>query len=294
MGGMRTLPRALFASLAFFLVVVCVFFAASTAAGPAQQAGALEFVTRVSPSGGRPEPVRQLAFFLLRKSFADIQKEAEETEPKADFGKFVDGLDVSKELKAWMKKHHTAALAGTEFLRKLNVDDVMDVPEFYAAYLKRNSGYSQMGFPAQKYKSQDAAQNPERYQRQVEDYRKQVRRYIEGNPESVDGIDAHLDTINPGQRWVQQESEARQRAHRRALQLAQTRYLAARAETDLDGRAMLTGIPAGDYWLSTLEIEAVVGDAHLRWDLPVTVRAGATERVELSNLNALEPQRPAR
>lgn len=291
---MRTLPRALFPSLAFPLVVMLACAVPRATAGPAQQAGALEFVTRVSPSGGRPEPVRQLAFFLLRKSFADIQKEAEETEPKADFGKFVDGLEVSKELKAWMKKHHTAALAGTEFLRKLSVDDVMDVPEFYAAYLKRNSGYSQMGFPAQKYKSQDAAQNPERYQRQVEDYRKQVRRYIEGNPESVDGIDAHLDTINPGRRWVQQESEARQRAHRRALQLAQTRYLAARAETDLDGRAMLTGIPAGNYWLSTLEIEAVVGDAHLRWDLPVTVRAGATERVELSNLNALEPQRPPR
>ncbi len=46
------------------------------AVGQSPQTGAIEFVAQVTPTAGRPEPARQLTFYLLRKSFADIQKEA--------------------------------------------------------------------------------------------------------------------------------------------------------------------------------------------------------------------------
>ena len=70
------------------LVPLAVF---STAA---QQSGSLEFSTRVTPSAGRAEPARGMSVFLLRKSFADIQKEAEADEPKPDLAKFVEEMEV--------------------------------------------------------------------------------------------------------------------------------------------------------------------------------------------------------
>jgi len=39
----------------------------------AQSTGRVEFVALVAPTGGQPEPVRQLTFYLLRKSVEDIQ-----------------------------------------------------------------------------------------------------------------------------------------------------------------------------------------------------------------------------
>jgi hypothetical protein len=279
-------------ALAAAIALVALACASLPAAqGQAAQTGTVELIAQVTPTAGRPEPVRQITFYLLRKSFADIQKEAEESEPKPDLDLFIEGLEVSKELKAWMKKKHMVELAGSGFTGRLTVDDIFEVPEFYDAYLKRNSGGAAIGFPKPKYRSQDARENPEKYKREVEEYRKQLRRYIEANPQSIEEIDAQLEAINPGPRWAQQQSDQRRRGRRRTLQLAQTRHLVAKTDTDLEGRGTLTGIPPGEYWLSTLETEAVAGDARLRWDVPVTVRASQTTRIELSNLNAIEPQR---
>jgi len=264
------------------------------ALGQAPQTGEIEFVARVTPTAGRPEPARQLTFYLLRKSFADVQKEAEDSEPKPDLDRFIEGLEVSKELKVWMKRQRSVDLSSPDFARRLTVDDIIGVPEFCEAYVKRNAGATALGFPTPKYRPQDATQNPVKYKRQLEEYRKQVRRFIESNPGSVEGIEAQLDAINPGQRWAQQQSEQRRRSRRRTLQLAQTRYLVAKTDTDLEGRGMLAGILPGEYWLSTLETEAVAGDARLRWDVPVTVQGGQSTRVELSNLNAIEPQHAGR
>jgi len=70
----------------------------------------VEFTAQVAPTDGRPEPVRQLTFYLLRKSLDDIRQEALLVEPAPDFDKFVDGLTVSPKLKEWMKKEsHRAA-----------------------------------------------------------------------------------------------------------------------------------------------------------------------------------------
>jgi hypothetical protein len=79
------------------------------------------------------------------------------------------------------------------------------------------------------------------------------------------------------------------------LTLAQTTYLAARAESDLEGRGAVRGLAAGTYWLATLDTPAMAGDVRLHWDVPVQVAPGETARIELSNVNAIEPAgRPSR
>jgi len=67
--------------------------------------------------------------------------------------------------------------------------------------------------------------------------------------------------------------------------------LLAKTETDLEGRGAFANVPAGDYWLSTVEGEATVGDARLRWDVPVPVRPGRVTRATLANMNALRKSR---
>ena len=93
---------------------------------PAQATGAVEFSAEVAPTGGRPEPVRQLTFYLLSKSLDGIRAEAAQLEPAPDLDKFVDGLTVSPELKSWMKKHHSVQLSGTDFTKSLTPDEIID------------------------------------------------------------------------------------------------------------------------------------------------------------------------
>src|SRR5580704_14232005 len=50
----------------------------------AQSSGNIEFNAQVAPSGGRPEPVRQLTFYLLRKSIEEVRTEAAQLEPAPD------------------------------------------------------------------------------------------------------------------------------------------------------------------------------------------------------------------
>jgi len=287
MCGMKN-PR----SIAWALVAMSPFLS-SPAYAQTAQTGSIVFEAHVAPSEGRPEPVRQLTFYLLRKSYADIRKEAEEGETKPDLDRFIDSLDVSKELKAWMKKQHTVELSGSDFLSRLKPDDVFGVPEFREAYLKRNSGDTSVGFPSPKFRESDRQKNPEKYQKQKEEYELALHKFLQSNPQSIEGMETNLDTINPAQRWAQQQAESQRRLRRRTSDLAQLRYLAAKTDTDLDGRGQFTGLAPGEYWLSTLETEAVAGDSRLRWDAPVTVRAGAASQVELSNLNATEPRHPS-
>ena len=83
---------------------------------------------------------------------------------------FVDGLDVSKELKAWMKSNHRVSLSGEDFVKKLKVDDVMNVPEFFHAYVERMVGDSTVMFPTPKYKPEDKTKDPEKYARLKKQY----------------------------------------------------------------------------------------------------------------------------
>ena len=67
----------------------------------------------------------------------------------------------------------------------------------------------------------------------------------------------------------------------------------AKAETDLEGRASLSGLAPGDYWISSLNLDADAGDMRVRWDVPIRIERGRTIRIELSNLNSIDARSSA-
>jgi hypothetical protein len=253
------------------------------------QTGAIEFVAKATPSSGTDEPIRGMTFYLLSKSFDDIGKEAAVTYPLVQMDAFIDKLDVSKELKAWMKKNHCVNLAGEDFIKKLKPDDVMDVTEFYKAYIERMSGDQSVAFPQPKYTAAEKKKNPAKYDEQFKQYHNAVRAFLVLNPKSTDGIDLALEEVNPGHQWNTINSNSMSELHRHTIELAQSKYLVARTDTDLQGQGSLRGIAPGTYWLSTLDIVAQTGDARQRWDVRITVPPGKTSYVTLSNINAVQP-----
>lgn len=253
------------------------------------QSGSIEFVARATPSGGIEEPVRGFPFFLLSKSFEQIGKEVNAVHPQPDMNAFIDGLDVSKEMKAWMKKNHWVQISGEDFLRKVMPPDIIDVPEFYSAYIARNAGSEAMGFPKPKYKSSDKAKDPAKYDKMVQEYHEAIRRYIEANPSTKDGMDLELTDKDPDAKWQVLVAKRNPEIQRESLELAQSKYLVARTQTNLQGEGYLRGIAPGNYWLTTLDVTAEVGDVRARWDVPVSVQPGQAAYVALSNVNAVPP-----
>ena len=279
MSGMRTgLAIAILGMLAF-------------ASRAAAQTGSIEFVARATPSGGLEEPVRGFPFYLLSKSFDDIEKEVDRASPKPDMNAFIDKLDstYSPELKSWMRKNEWVSLSGPEFIRKLTTTDILTIPEFRKAYMERNAGDQSADFPKPKVKPSDQAKNPAKFDKLSAEYEEAVRRYIDQHPASVEGIDLNFTDIDPGPRWNAMVGKRLPEIRRRALELAQSKYLVARAETNLQGQGYLGSVLPGTYWISTLDVAAVVGDARPQWDVAVTVRPGRTEYVALSNVNAFRP-----
>jgi len=264
------------------------------AAAPATaQTGALEFVARATPSGGLDEPIRGFPFYLLTKSFEEINKEVDASVPKPDMDEFIDKLEVSPELKQWMKKNHWTQLSGGDFIHKLHVDDIMSVPEFNKAYMERNSGDRAVDFPKPKMKPLEKTKDPEKFEKLTKEYTEAVRHYIEQNPQSIDGIDLSLSSIDPSAKWNVLQNKRVPEVHREVLDLAQSKYLVARMVTDLQGQASARGIAAGTYWISTLDVAADVGDARPRWDLAVSIRPGETARITLTNANTVHVARSA-
>lgn len=277
--------------ISLVVLLSCICLASGliqNSAGQSSASGAIDFIARVAPSGGLPEPVRGLEFYLLRKSLADIRIEAEKADPPPGMDHFIDTLESSPELKAWMKKHRTVNLQGTEFTSHLTGDDIVGVPEFFDAYKTLNGGNGSGGYPQPKYKESEKTKNPDKYQHEVAQYTDTMRRFVQKNPDTLSGLDAELAEHNPGLKWAQLLSDQKQRAEHRALQLAQSTYLAAQTEPGVDSHGSFQGLAPGNYWLTTLDTPALAGDVRLQWDLPVTVRPGETTRVELSNVNALE------
>lgn len=276
------------------ITFVTVLIAATIAVVPraTAQGGSIEFVARATPSGGLEEPVRGFPFYLLRKSFEEIGKEADAEDPKPDMNAFIDKLDstsYSPELKSWMKKNEFVTLAGDDFIRKLRPADVLDIPEFFSAYMDRNAGDQSADFPKSKVKPSDKVKNPARYAKANAEYMETIRHYIEQHPRSVDGIDLNLAEIDPGPKWNALLARRTPEIHRLTLDLAQSKYLVAHTESNLQGQGFLRDVPPGNYWISTLDVAAVVGDARPRWDVPVTVQPGQTEYVALSNVNSVQP-----
>jgi len=251
------------------------------------QAGnaSLEFLVQATPTGGRPEKVMKQHFYLLRASLADIEKQAREQVAPPDLDAFVDSLDASDPLKAWIKREKKPNLHGPDFLRSLTVDDVMDVPEFKDAYVTRNLIMVGLGFPRHP-KATEKEKNPQKYEESVKRYWDGVRAYLQAHPESKDQMDDHLVDINPGPAWRAQTEAHDREVRRRIEQLALTRYLSGRAETDYDGLARISGLAPGRYWLTNLWTEVRAGDLHLRWEVPLELRPGQALFLELSNANS--------
>ena len=213
----------------------------------AAQTGSLEFIARARPSDGLEEPVRGFPFYLLSKSFEEIGKEADADEPKPDMDAFIAKLEVSPELKAWMTKNKSVTLSGEDFIRKLKPDDVLGVPEFLKAYMDRNAGDQSTNFPQTKAKASDKVKNPAKYQQYSDEYTATLRRFIVANPQTVDGIDLNLTEIDPGPKWTELLGKRIPEIHRRTIDLAQSKYLVAQTETDVQGEEFLRGIPPGTY-----------------------------------------------
>ena len=256
--------------------------------GTGTGAGALEFSARITPTAARPEPVRQFTFYILTKSYTEIVKEAEEKDPVPSREEFIDGLKFSPELRAWMKAHDTFDLSAPDVDKRISPDDILGVPEFLLAYQRSNSGGVTSGFPKPKFTDLDKAKDPEKYKKLREEYLAALMKFLRKYPESMTGIELEMEGINPQRKWDALQTARNKRVLRAAPELAQLKFLARRADTDLEGRASVSGLPPGDYWISTLNLEANAGDMHVHWDVPVKIEAGQTARVELSNLNTTE------
>jgi len=289
MAGMKS-KRAVALSLS-----ACLYFTlhlTARAQGGGAPSGSIVFVARAAATAGRPEPVRQFTFYLLRKSYADVIREIEASDPLPTRDEYIAGLKLSPELRAWMKTNKTIDLSAEDTERTLTAENIMDIPEFMDAYLQANSGGVTKGLPHPKYTKADETAKSPRYQKLRQEYLAALKRFIQANPQSIGGMEAYLDPINPARPWSALVANHKSLVERRAPEIAQTKYLVASTDSDLDGRAALSGLAAGTYWLSTLNAVATAGDARLRWDVPVTVESGQTVRLELTNLNAINTRTP--
>jgi hypothetical protein len=263
-------------------------FALLTAASAQTANGSLEFSARITPTAARPEPVRQFTFYILTKSYTAIIKELEEKDPPPEREGFIDSLTVSPELRSWLKAHDTLDLTSPELDKLLTPDDLIKVPEFLLAYQRSNGGGVTSGLPRPKYREADRTEHPEKYEKLRQEYLNALMKFIRAHPETVSGVELELDGVNPQKKWAALLSERRKKVQRTGPDLAQIKFLAAKADTDLEGHAAVSGLAPGDYWVSSLNLEAEAGDMRVRWDVPIKIEAGQTTRVELSNLNSTE------
>src|SRR3974377_1860404 len=125
---------------------------------------------RVTPAGARPEAVRQFAFYVLTRSYADIVKEVEGQNVLPTRDEFIEKLTVSPELKKWMKAHEVMDLTSPDLDKVVTPDDIIQVPEFFDAYERANSGGVTMGLPKPKYRETDKTANPEKNQKKKDEF----------------------------------------------------------------------------------------------------------------------------
>ncbi len=218
--------------------------------------------------------MRDFTFYVLTKSYDDIVKDLDEREGPPSREKFIDNLKISPELREWLHKHDVMDITLPGFDKLLTPDDVLHVPEFLLAYQRSNSGGVTNGIPKPKYRDADKTENPDRYEKQKQEYLTTLKKFIQAHPETVSGMELELDGVNPARKWAEAQNNHRRRA--------------AKADTDLDGHCQIQGLPPGNYWISSLGLTAAAGDARLQWDLPIKIEAGRTVRIELTNLNATD------
>ena len=272
----------------FIAVVAACAFGTSLRAQSTAGTGSLEFSAFVSPTAAKPEPVRDFTFYVLTKSYEDIKKEVEERNGAPNREKFIEGLKLSPELREWLKTHDVIDLTMPGLDKLLTADDIIRVPEFLLAYQRSNSGGVTNRIPKPKYKDADKAEHPEKYKKDYQEYLNALKKFIQANPMTMAGMELELDGVNPAKKWAEAQNGFKKRIRQQAPMQAQTKYLAAKVDTNLEGWASLSRLPIGNYWLSTLDLQAGAGDSRLRWDVPVAIEAGKTTRMELTNLNATD------
>src|ERR1043166_2932596 len=271
------------------IIVVAATFVVLGGRGSVQNAnGTLEFTARGTPTAAKPEPVRDFTFYVLTKSYNEIVKEIDERDGPPAREKFIDDLKIFPELRAWLHKHDVIDLTLPGVDKLFTPDDVLHVPEFLLAYQRSNSGGVTNGIPKPKFRDADKTENPERYEKQKQEYLTALKKFIQAHPETVSGMELELDGVNPARKWAEAQNAYRKRVQQIAPAQAQTEYLAAKTDTDLEGSGHISGLPTGNYWISTLGLTAAAGDARLRWDVPIKVESGYTLRIELTNLNATD------
>jgi hypothetical protein len=275
------------AALFTLALVLCAFCFAGVSLAQSTS-GTLEFLARVTPTAGRPEPVREFTFYVLTKSYTEIVKEMQEKDPVPARNEFIETLKVSPELKTWLKDHEILDLTMPDVDKAITPEDVMHVPEFKAAYERSNSGGVTDGFPKPKYTEAEKTEHPDKYEKHKQEYLAALKKFVQTHPETISGVELELDAVNPQKKWSALQNAQSKRIQRTAPDTAQTKFLVAKADTDLEGHASISGLAPGKYWISTLNLDAASGDMRLRWDVPIVIQAGQTTRVELTNLNSTD------
>ena len=250
--------------------------------------GTLDVTVHITPTGGRPEPVRQFTLYVLMKSYADIIKEVEAQDVLPTREEFIDNLKCTTQLKKWLKAHDVVDLTMPDFDKLVTPIEIMEVPEFLAAYQRSNSGGVTSGLPIPKYREADREGNPEKYEKQRQEYVKALKKFVETHPATVTGMEIELAAVNPKLQWDKLHADHKKKIAQLAPDIAQTKYLAAKADTDLDGRVSLSGLAPGTYWVSSLGMDASSGDRRLRWDVAATVHAAQTTWLALANINGID------
>jgi len=275
-----------------FRCSLSLFVLASLAAFSAAQSqyGSVAISAHITPTGGRPEPVRQFTFYVLTRSYADVIKDITATDPKPSRDEFIDKLKCSPELKKWLKDHDIMDLTSPDFDKIVTTDDIMNVSEFFDAYQRSNGGGVTAGLPKPKYRESDQQNNPAKYQKQKDEFMAATRKFIDSHAFTVQGMQTELTGVNPKTPWDKLQADYKHRIAQIAPDTAQMKYLARKTETDLEGRALVGNLPPGNYWISSLAMDASSGDRRLLWDVPVAVQPGQTTSIELSNLNGTDPR----
>jgi hypothetical protein len=115
-----------------------------------------------------------------------------------------------------------------------------------------------------------------------------MKKFMDAHPGTISGMELELGAVNPKLAWDKLQYDHKNRVAQLSPDIAQSKYLVGKADTDLEGRALIIGLAPGNYWISSLGMDAASGDRHLRWDVPASIQASQTTRVNLTNINAID------
>jgi len=120
-----------------------------------------------------------------------------------------------------------------------------------------NSGGVSSGIPKPKYADADKTEILRSTKKQVNEYLAALKKFIQAHPETVSGVELELEGVNPQRKWAAIQNERRKRVQRAAPDIAQTKFLAARADTDWTGEVR-----------SQASRRAITGSARSTWMPP--------------------------